>query len=44
MKLSCLVNVIGVISIVGIYWYYGIEGYVEFDCFCFVVCFDNGRC
>uniref|UniRef100_A0A8C9HGE5 WD repeat domain 35 n=1 Tax=Piliocolobus tephrosceles TaxID=591936 RepID=A0A8C9HGE5_9PRIM len=44
MKLSCLVNVTGAISIAGIHWYHGTEGYVEPDCPCLAVCFDNGRC
>ncbi|XP_078204572.1 WD repeat-containing protein 35 isoform X6 [Callithrix jacchus] len=44
MKLSCLVNVTGAISIAGIHWYHGSEGYVEPDCPCLAVCFDNGRC
>ncbi|XP_070284826.1 WD repeat-containing protein 35 isoform X2 [Myotis yumanensis] len=44
MKLNCLVNVTGAISIAGIHWYHGTEGYVEPDCPCLAVCFDNGRC
>lgn len=44
MKLNCLVNVTGAISIAGIHWYHGAEGYVEPDCPCLAVCFDNGRC
>ncbi|XP_058282761.1 WD repeat-containing protein 35 isoform X1 [Hylobates moloch] len=44
MKLSCLVNVTGAISIAGIHWYHGTKGYVEPDCPCLAVCFDNGRC
>ncbi|KAB1266977.1 WD repeat-containing protein 35 [Camelus dromedarius] len=44
MKLRCLVNVTGAISIAGIHWYHGTEGYVEPDCPCLAICFDNGRC
>ncbi|XP_066091676.1 WD repeat-containing protein 35 isoform X1 [Saccopteryx bilineata] len=44
MKLNCLVNVTGAISIAGIHWYHGAEGYVEPDCPCLAICFDNGRC
>ncbi|KAB1266970.1 WD repeat-containing protein 35, partial [Camelus dromedarius] len=44
MKLNCLVNVTGAISIAGIHWYHGTEGYVEPDCPCLAICFDNGRC
>ncbi|XP_063186602.1 WD repeat-containing protein 35 isoform X4 [Chroicocephalus ridibundus] len=44
MKLSCLVNLTGAFSIAGIHWYHGTEGYIEPDCPCLAVCFDNGRC
>ncbi|KAI1895144.1 hypothetical protein AGOR_G00103280 [Albula goreensis] len=44
MTVSCLVNVTGVISIAGIHWYPGTEGYVEPECPCLAICFDNGRC
>eukprot|EP00069_Balaena_mysticetus_P001352 bmy_03844T0 len=44
MKLNCLVNVTGAISIAGIHWYHGTEGYVEPHCPCLAICFDNGRC
>ena len=44
MKLNCLVNVTGAISIAGIHWYHGTEGYVEPECPCLAICFDNGRC
>ncbi|KFO69739.1 WD repeat-containing protein 35, partial [Cuculus canorus] len=44
MKLSCLVNSTGAFSIAGIHWYHGTEGYVEPDCPCLAVCYDNGRC
>ncbi|KAJ8387955.1 hypothetical protein AAFF_G00148890 [Aldrovandia affinis] len=44
MTVSCLVNVTGAVSISGIHWYPGTEGYVEPDCPCLAICFDNGRC
>ncbi|XP_042302193.1 WD repeat-containing protein 35 isoform X3 [Sceloporus undulatus] len=44
MKMNCLVNVTGAFSIAGIQWYPGTEGYVEQDCPCLAICFDNGRC
>uniref|UniRef100_A0A663EVR7 WD repeat-containing protein 35 n=1 Tax=Aquila chrysaetos chrysaetos TaxID=223781 RepID=A0A663EVR7_AQUCH len=44
MKLSCLVNLTGAFSIAGIHWYHGTEGYIEPDCPCLAVCYDNGRC
>ncbi|OCT79015.1 WD repeat-containing protein 35 [Xenopus laevis] len=44
MVLSCLVNVTGALSIAGMHWYSGTKGYVEPDCPCLAICFDNGRC
>uniref|UniRef100_F6XA62 WD repeat-containing protein 35 n=1 Tax=Xenopus tropicalis TaxID=8364 RepID=F6XA62_XENTR len=44
MVLSCLVNVSGALSIAGMHWYSGNKGYVEPDCPCLAICFDNGRC
>lgn len=44
MKLSCLVNLTGTFRIAGIHWYHGAEGYVEPDCPCLAVCYENGRC
>uniref|UniRef100_A0A803XM55 WD repeat-containing protein 35 n=1 Tax=Meleagris gallopavo TaxID=9103 RepID=A0A803XM55_MELGA len=44
MKLSCLVNLTGTFRIAGIHWYHGTEGYVEPDCPCLAVCYENGRC
>ncbi|KAG8445687.1 hypothetical protein GDO86_010460 [Hymenochirus boettgeri] len=44
MSLSCLVNVTGALSIAGMHWYAGTKGYVEPDCPCLAICFDNGRC
>ncbi|XP_056342288.1 WD repeat-containing protein 35 isoform X2 [Oenanthe melanoleuca] len=44
MKLSCLVNLTGAFNIAGIQWYHGTQGYVEPNCPCLAVCYDNGRC
>ncbi|XP_048453080.1 WD repeat-containing protein 35 [Rhincodon typus] len=44
LVLQCLANVTGAVSIVGIHWYSGTEGYVEPDCPCLAICLDNGRC
>lgn len=43
MTINCLSNVTGAISIAGIHWYPGTEGYIEPDCPCLAVVFDNGR-
>ncbi|XP_014106856.1 PREDICTED: WD repeat-containing protein 35 isoform X2 [Pseudopodoces humilis] len=44
MKLSCLVNLTGAFSIAGIHWYHGTQGYIEPNCPCLAVCYNNGRC
>ncbi|KAF7710784.1 WD repeat-containing protein 35 isoform X2 [Silurus meridionalis] len=44
MTLHCLINVTGAVSIAGIHWYAGTEGYVEPDCPCLAICYENGRC
>lgn len=44
MTISCLTNATGAVSIAGIHWYTGNGGYVEPDCPCLAICFDNGRC
>lgn len=44
MTISCLTNTTGAVSIAGIHWYAGTGGYVEPDCPCLAICFDNGRC
>lgn len=44
MSVSCLTNTTGAVSIAGIHWYAGTGGYVEPDCPCLAICFDNGRC
>ncbi|KAI4891832.1 hypothetical protein NFI96_020511 [Prochilodus magdalenae] len=43
MTLHCLMNVTGPLSIAGIHWYAGTEGYIEPDCPCLAICYDNGR-
>uniref|UniRef100_A0A673JJ84 WD repeat-containing protein 35 n=1 Tax=Sinocyclocheilus rhinocerous TaxID=307959 RepID=A0A673JJ84_9TELE len=43
MTMSCLANVTGALSIAGIHWYPGTEGYLEPDCPCLAVCFTNGH-
>lgn len=44
MTISCLTNATGAVSIAGIHWYAGTGGYIEPDCPCLAICFDNGRC
>lgn len=44
MTVSCLTNATGAVSIAGIHWYAGTGGYIEPDCPCLAICFDNGRC
>ncbi|XP_068194364.1 WD repeat-containing protein 35 isoform X1 [Antennarius striatus] len=44
MTISCLTNATGAVSIAGIHWYPGSGGYIEPDCPCLAICFDNGRC
>nr|CAB3267696.1 WD repeat-containing protein 35 [Phallusia mammillata] len=44
VELHCLVNVTGAVSISALEWYNGRMGYIEQDCPCLAVCFDNGRC
>ncbi|XP_061599596.1 WD repeat-containing protein 35 [Cololabis saira] len=44
MSISCLSAVTGSVCIAGIHWYAGTGGYVEPDCPCLAICFDNGRC
>ncbi|XP_062523342.1 WD repeat-containing protein 35-like [Corticium candelabrum] len=43
LQLHCLANVTGAFKLAGIQWYNGRYGYVERDCPCLAVCFDNGR-
>lgn len=44
MTISCLASAAGAVSIAGIHWYAGSGGYIEPDCPCLAICFDNGRC
>ncbi|XP_058241994.1 WD repeat-containing protein 35 isoform X1 [Hemibagrus wyckioides] len=44
MTLHCLINMSGAFSISGIHWYAGTEGYIEPDCPCLAICYENGRC
>ncbi|XP_071111924.1 WD repeat-containing protein 35-like isoform X1 [Haliotis cracherodii] len=44
LQVHCLSNVTGAIHIAGLQWYNGLNGYVEANCPCFALCFDNGRC
>ncbi|NXR71104.1 WDR35 protein, partial [Pycnonotus jocosus] len=44
MKMSCLVNLTGTFTIAGIHWYHGTQGYIEPNCPCLAICYDNGRC
>ena len=43
LVLHCLVGVTGVVKIAGMEWYSGVSGYVEPNCPCLAVAFDNGR-
>ncbi|XP_066268365.1 WD repeat-containing protein 35-like isoform X1 [Branchiostoma lanceolatum] len=44
MVLYCLTNVTGAVRIAGMEWYNGTDGFVEPNCPCLGICFDNGRC
>lgn len=44
MTISCLTSSAGAVSIAGVHWYAGTGGYIEPDCPCLAICFDNGRC
>lgn len=44
VELSCLISVTGAVSFAAVDWYDGRLGYVEPNCPCLAVCFDNGRC
>nr|XP_032817286.1 WD repeat-containing protein 35 isoform X1 [Petromyzon marinus] len=43
MSLQCLAEATGVVSIAGLHWYDGREGFVDPGCPCLAICFDNGR-
>lgn len=44
MTISCLSSSAGAVTIAGVHWYAGTGGYIEPDCPCLAICFDNGRC
>ncbi|XP_057715760.1 WD repeat-containing protein 35 isoform X1 [Corythoichthys intestinalis] len=44
LTIGCLTNVTGATRIAGIHWYSGTGGYIEPDCPCLAICFQNGRC
>lgn len=44
MTISCLTSSAGAVCIAGVHWYAGTGGYIEPDCPCLAICFDNGRC
>ncbi|XP_060579333.1 WD repeat-containing protein 35-like [Ruditapes philippinarum] len=44
LNIYCLTNCTGSIKIAGVHWYNGSNGYVEPNCPCLAICFDNGRC
>lgn len=44
MTISCLTSSAGAVSIAGVHWYAGTGGYIEPECPCLAICFDNGRC
>ncbi|XP_074656125.1 WD repeat-containing protein 35-like isoform X2 [Tubulanus polymorphus] len=44
LQVVCLANVTGAVHIAGMAWYNGEYGYVEPNCPCLAICFDNGRC
>ena len=43
MAVHCLANVTGLVKLAGIEWYNGEAGYVEPNCPCLAIVFDNGR-
>ena len=44
IQVLCLNDVTGAVHIAGLEWYSGISGYIEPNCPCLAICFDNGRC
>lgn len=44
LAIYCLTNVSDDAQLAAIEWYNGFHGYVEPNCPCLAVCFDNGRC
>ncbi len=43
MMIHCLSNVTGLVKLVGVEWYNGSSGYVEPNCPCLAIVYDNGR-
>ena len=43
LSLHCLVGVTGVVKVAGVEWYSGCYGYIEPNCPCLAIAFDNGR-
>ena len=43
LSLHCLVGVTGVVKVAGVEWYNGCYGYIEPNCPCLAIAFDNGR-
>ncbi|XP_014672746.1 PREDICTED: WD repeat-containing protein 35-like [Priapulus caudatus] len=44
LEIYCLTNVTGAIHLARIHWYSGREGYVNPNCPCLAICYENGRC
>lgn len=44
LSVYCLTNVQDDAQLAAIEWYNGVHGFVEPNCPCLAVCFDNGRC
>ena len=44
LNIMCLADLATTAKIVSLEWYKGEHGYLEPDCPCLAVCFDNGRC
>ena len=43
LAIYCLLNVTGLVKLTALEWYNGLNGYVEPNCPCLAVVFDNGR-
>ncbi|KAK3088211.1 hypothetical protein FSP39_016191 [Pinctada imbricata] len=44
LQIYCLSGVSGSITIAGLDWYNGVNGYIEPNCPCLAICFESGRC
>lgn len=44
LQVYCLHSITTASKIVGVEWYKGENGYMEANCPCLALCFDNGRC